>query len=128
MRIPIGGIVLDDKRQTLYIFETCHSGRWKQIEILIVNLIEKTFRKESSKMLSTDEPMMNNPISVMVGDVIYIYHTDKCRQWNIVTNQVDEISGPDADVWELSGAVYCDMPLRISRHFDRSTMQIVQST
>ena len=114
MKIRVEGTVLDGKHQILYIFAhrqdgmDIGSGGWMN-QIIILNLIEKTFRTESNEMLLSDDADFDALHPVMVGDVIYIYYDgdgDKYSKWNVETNQVDKVSDPFS--W-IRGAVYCDI-------------------
>ena len=122
MNIRVAGTVWNEKRQILYIFqnnEFRHDGKdgviinayWQTSQVIIVNLIEKTFRTESNERF--DEEQFRNLIPVMAGDVIYIYYNgegDKCLKWNVETNQVERVLNADFNL--LGGAVravYCDM-------------------
>ena len=121
LNICAKGIVLDEKRQILYIFQENVLGPLFLIsnpfqfgQTVIVNLTEKTFKTESNELFIDEDEvnensiyLFNHPKPVLVGDVIYIYHSEKCLKWNIETNQVDAVL--DADLGPLSGALYCDM-------------------
>ena len=117
MEIRVAGTVWDETRQILYIFQEnayrvaffdVEGGGWQSTQIIIVNLIEKTFRTESNEILLSDDAEFRNVIPVMVGDVIYInYNGNKRLKWNVETNQVDKVS--DSYFSWIRGAVYCNM-------------------
>ena len=115
IKICAKAVVLDEKRHILYIFQINIWVPYAMGQTVIVNLTEKTFRTESDELFINKNVVDKDHIyhfyptvSVMVGDVIYIYHIcDKCLKWNVETNQVHAVSG--AGFGQLSGTVYCDI-------------------
>ena len=115
MPIFVGHVVVDEKRQMIYMFDgpqqfpTNAYPRW----ITIWNVAEKTFENDYNIPIYRHEgyPIPLSP--VLLGDVIYMYpDSDKCLKWNVETNQVDEVSGAYYGI--SRAAWYCDMQYVLS--------------
>ena len=114
MPIFVGHVVVDEKRQMIYMFDgpqqfaTNALPRW----ITIWNVTEKTFENDYNIPIYRHEDYPPASLSpVLVGDVIYMYPPDKCLKWNLETNQVDAVSGFYGNT---SAAWYCDMQYVLS--------------
>ena len=93
MRISALSVVLDEERQMLYIFQRLsvsieseyddYDRKW----LTIVDLAKKRFTTKSTQI--------DIPSLVKVGDVIYMYHSEKCWKWNVETKKSEEVLHPN---------------------------------
>ena len=107
VRIFALSVVLDEERQMLYIFQSTsisveseydeYDRKW----LTMVDLTKKTFTTKSTQI--------DYPTLVKVGDVIYIYHSERCLKWNVETKQTKQVLHPDFCGRWLPGGLYFSM-------------------